>query len=912
MSQPAGKELPSLYNPHGLQAKWYPVWENGGYFSWRHGRVPSAESTKPSEKKENFSIVIPPPNVTGSLHLGHALNHTVMDILTRYQRMRGKASLWIPGTDHAGIATQNVVEKRLAAEGKNRRELGREKFEEQVWTWKAESGGMITHQQRELGESVDWDYERFTMDEGLSFCVRRVFERLYKEGLIYRGERMINWCPKDATALSNIEVEYKESHGKLYYIKYPLKKGQGISEEFLIVATTRPETIPGDEALAVNGLDERYKHLVGKTAVIPILGKEIPVIADDYVDKEFGTGVVKITPAHDPNDFLVAQRHKLPFTNIMTDTAHMNEKAGPYKGLSREECRKQIIADMTTAEQVEKTEDIKHSVGHSYRSGAVVEPRLSTQWFVKVKPLAEEAIKAVKDGRTKFVPQRWENLYFDWLENIEDWCISRQLWWGHRIPAWHCKKCSHITVSENEVNKCEKCGSGDVQQDEDVLDTWFSSGLWPFSTMLGRTAEEVQAQWTGDKPDSEELKLFYPTSVLVTGFDIIFFWVARMMMFALHFMKEVPFKEVYMHGLVRDAQRQKMSKSKGNVVNPLEKMEEYGTDAFRFFLMSILPEGKDIIFDESRLKGYQAFCNKIWNTARYIWMNQPADYTKPEISDVVLSDTDKWLLKEFQATTEKITAALANYRFSEYTQLIYDFIWKTFCDNYIEFAKISLKNEKNAAGARFMLNHIFEKSLQLLHPVMPFITEELYSFWPRKNEKDLIIVSAWPGENDLKVNADLSAADKKVTLLIELISLVRRIRGELSVPPSEKIPAILSLNTETDFFREHEGHIVSLARLSDIKIVTDNNKYAGIRGVLSFGNIWLDMKDKIDISKETQRIQKEIITLEKGLNAVNGKLTNPQFSEKAPVELVNEERAKKESYEIKISELRELQNMLGG
>lgn len=915
MSQPAGKELPSIYNPHGLQAKWYPIWENGGYFSWKHGESNSGNILHTSQKRQpNFSIVIPPPNVTGSLHLGHALNHTIMDILARFHRMKQFATLWIPGTDHAGIATQNVVERMLSAEGKGRKELGRQKFEEKVWEWKAESGGMITHQQRELGESVDWDYERFTMDEGLSFCVRRVFKRLYDEGLIYRGERMINWCPKDATALSNIEVEYRESHGKLIYVKYPLRNDGTFHDEYLLVATTRPETIPGDEALAVHPDDSRYTHLIGKKAVVPVLNREIPIIADTYVDKEFGSGVVKITPAHDPNDFQVAQRHDLPLTNIMTDTAHMNEKAGPYKGLSREECRKKILADMTNLEIIEKSEDIKHSVGHSYRSGAVVEPRLSTQWFVKVQPLAQKAKKAVKEGRTRFVPQRWENLYFEWLENIEDWCISRQLWWGHRIPAWHCTECGHTTVSEANINICEGCKSPKINRDEDVLDTWFSSGLWPFSTMLGRTVEEVQTQWVGKKPDSEEIRNFYPTSVLVTGFDIIFFWVARMMMFALHFMDEVPFREVYMHGLVRDAQRQKMSKSKGNVVNPLEKMEEYGTDAFRFFLMSILPEGKDIIFDESRLKGYQAFCNKIWNTARYIWMNQPSEYEKPDFKKLSFSPTDFWILCEFNKTADKCTSALENYRFAEYTQIMYDFIWKTFCDYYIEFAKISLKNEKTAEAARFTLNHIFEKTLQLLHPVMPFITEELYSYWPRDNESDLIIISRWP-QNELVVNQILAnEKNNKVTLLIELITMIRRIRGELSIPPSEKIPALLELNSESEkgFFEEHLAHLITITRLSSLEIVLKGKNQEGIKGALTFGNIWLNLKDKIDTEKELQRIQKEISSLEKGLSAVNNKLKNPQFAEKAPAELVQEELEKKKTYEAKVHELQELQQMLGG
>lgn len=908
----ARRELDKVYNPKGLQEKWYPRWEKGGYFELK-------EENKKFTPANSYSIVIPPPNVTGSLHLGHALNHTLQDILIRFERMRGKDTLWVPGTDHAGIATQNVVERLLAKEGLRREDLGREKFEERVWQWKAESGGMITHQMRKLGESVAWQRERFTMDEGLSHIVRRVFVELHKEGLIYRGERMINWCPKDKTALSNIEVEHKEINGNLYYVRYPLAKGfSHEGKPYLVVATTRPETILGDEALAIHPDDERYAHLKGARAVVPFIEKEIPIIFDSAVDKEFGTGVVKITPAHDFNDFQTGQRHKLPTTNVMTDSGHMNEKAGVYSGLSREECRKKIIKDLETKDAIEKIDAHKHSVGHSYRSGAVVEPRLSLQWFIDIKPLADKATHAVKSGATEFYPKRWENLFFDWMDKIEDWCISRQLWWGHQIPAWYCVgddhsklECKEPIVAVEKPDACPHCGCKNLEQDTDVLDTWFSSALWPFSTLLPKEPAEIDKAWQDGKvPTSAILDNFYPTSTLVTGFDIIFFWVSRMLMMGMHFMKKAPFKKVLIHSLVRDANRQKMSKSKGNVVNPLEKMDEYGTDAFRFFIISIMPDGKDIIYDESRLKGYQAFCNKIWNTARYILMNTPEDYRIPK--DVpTLSAMDVYVLEELNAAIEKCEKAIEGFHFAEYALTIYDFLWKTFCDQYIEMSKVALRNEAIKEGTLYTLYTVFAAALKILHPVMPFITEELHSFLPDTKENDLLIIAPWP-KVDGEIRKGAHKTQHATEALLAVVAKIRQVRAELSVEPGAKITAYLTLTDSAlvAFFQEHLPFLQSLARLGDVHFTEPKGKM--IRAVIKGGNVYLDLASNIDIEREKARIEKEIQTLEKGRMASESKLASPQFAERAPKELVDAEKAKVTEYNTRLDALAQMLNTLKG
>lgn len=922
----AKRELGPVYNPHGLQEKWYPLWEKQGYFDYHQNTGKSDHELKP---EDCYSIVIPPPNVTGSLHLGHALNHTLQDILIRRQRMRGKAALWVPGTDHAGIATQNVVERLLAQEGIRREDLGREKFEERVWQWKAESGGMITHQMRQLGESVHWQMERFTMDEGLSHIVRRVFVQLYNEGLIYRGERMINWCPKDKTALSNIEVEYKEVGGHLYYVRYPLVGSEYEGKNYLVVATTRPETILGDEALAVHPEDERYQHLRGTKARVPFIDKVIPIIFDTAVEREFGTGVVKITPAHDFNDFQTGMRHKLPLTNVMTDSAHMNELAGPYQGLSREACRKKIVEDLENAGMIEKIEPHKHSVGHSYRSGAIVEPRLSKQWFVKIRPLADKAVQAVQSGATQFYPKRWENLFFDWMGKIEDWCISRQLWWGHRIPAWYCVgddhcqlQCKEPIVAMQKPEKCPHCGSTNLRAEEDVLDTWFSSALWPFSTLMPKEIAEIDkvwpppspspasgGGWSGDfpPPKSHLLDNFYPTSVLVTGFDIIFFWVSRMLMMGMHFMQKTPFEKVVIHSLVRDANRQKMSKSKGNVVNPLEKMEEYGTDAFRFFLISIMPDGKDIIYDESRLKGYQAFCNKIWNTARFILMNTPADYEIPAARPP-LSAIDRYALHELDGAIKKCDEALDGFHFAEYALTIYDFLWKTFCDQYIEMSKIALKEEALKAGALYTLHTAFRAALKLLHPAMPFITEELSSVLPGGAEK-LMIVSAWPKAGEYAA-ANQEEIQNTETLLA-IAAKIRQVRAELSVEPGAKIVVHLVIENaaQISFIREHSPFLAALARLGAVHFEKPVKKmvHAPLRQGI---DIYLDLAESIDVAREKARLEKEMATIEKGRQASLAKLESPQFAERAPAELVAAEKQKLADYNTRLDRIREMLSSL--
>lgn len=900
----AKKELGSVYNPQGLQEKWYPLWEKEGYFDYHKNTGKSDQQLKP---EDCYSIVIPPPNVTGSLHLGHALNHTLQDILIRHQRMLGKAALWVPGTDHAGIATQNVVERLLAKEGKRREDMGREKFEERVWQWKAESGGMITHQQRQLGESVNWDMERFTMDEGLSHIVRRVFVQLYNEGLIYRGERMINWCPKDQTALSNIEVEYKEINGHLYYVRYPLEGAEHDGKRYLLVATTRPETILGDEALAVHPEDERYKHLKNAKAKVPFINKLIPIVFDDSVDKEFGTGVVKITPAHDFNDFATGTRHKLPLTNVMTDSAHMNDLAGPYKGLSREACRKKIVEDLEAAEMIEKIDAHKHSVGHSYRSGAVVEPRLSLQWFVKIRPLADKAVSAVTSGATQFYPKRWENLFFDWMNKIEDWCISRQLWWGHQVPAWYCSDCEGVTVSVADATECAHCKSKNIKRDKDVLDTWFSSALWPFSTLMPQEIAKIDAIWPeGKVPQSEVLKNFYPTSTLVTGFDIIFFWVSRMLMMGMHFMQKTPFEKVIIHSLVRDANRQKMSKSKGNVVNPLEKMDEYGTDAFRFFLISIMPDGKDIIYDESRLKGYQAFCNKIWNTARFILMNTPDAYELPKTAPK-LSAIDEYVLRELDAAIAKCDSALEGFYFADYALAVYDFLWKTFCDQYIEMSKVALKDDALRDGALYTLYTVFRAALRLLHPAMPFITEELASVLPGGDAK-LLTVSAWPMAG---THAPLTAQENHTAVMLELAAKIRQVRAELSVEPGAKITVhvVLEDTKAADFVRSHSAFLVSLARLGEVLFEKPAGKM--IHAVLRKGvEVYLDLAASINIEHEKARLEKEIATIEKGKQAAQAKLDSPQFAERAPAELVEAEKQKLADYNTRLDRVRDMLSSL--
>jgi len=862
-------ELPSSYEPKQVEDKWYRVWEQGKYF---HARE--------DDGKEPYCIVIPPPNVTGNLHMGHALNNTLQDILIRWQRMMGKSALWMPGMDHAGIATQNVVERLLKDEGKTKDDLGREQFEKRVWEWKEKSGGNIQNQLRRLGCSCDWERERFTLDKGLSRAVHTVFATLYKEGLIYQGYRIINWCPRCETALSDIETEYRDLEGHLWHIKYPIAG----TKDFIVVATTRPETMLGDTGVAVNPDDERYKALVGKMVILPLMNREIPVFADHFVDREFGTGLVKVTPAHDPNDFEMGKRHNLGEINILDKNAFINENGGPYKGLSRFDARAKVVEDLEKQGLLVKIEKHMHAVGHCYRCHTIIEPYLSKQWFVKIKPLAEAGIKAVEDGRIRFVPKNWEKTYFEWMYNIRDWCISRQLWWGHRIPAFYCDDCGHITVQVDDPTECEKCKSKNIRQDEDVLDTWFSSGLWPFST-LG---------WPEKTP---ALKKYYPTSVLVTAFDIIFFWVARMIMMGLKFMGDVPFRDVYIHALIRDEQGAKMSKSKGNVIDPLIMMDQYGTDSLRFTLAMLAAQGRDIILSEKRIEGYRTFCNKIWNATRFIMMNLGDGFRERQLDAGELETFDRWILHRLNEAIRATDAALAEYKFNDAAHAIYSFWWHEFCDWYIELTKQRLYDKNAGAGkssdtARQVLFYVLKKSTQLLHPFMPFITEEL---WDKiKGEGDgLIMVSRWP---EARAEFDFAAESAETALFQEVVYRIRNVRGEMNVPPDKRAPVVFKTASESvaSIIRREEVHIKALARVESITL---DAAYApattDASAVMTDLEIYIPLKNLIDFDKERARIDKEIERMRGDLGRVEQKLNNESFIGKAPADVIEREKAKR-------------------
>ena len=860
-------KLPKGYEPHDVENRWYRLWEERGYFH--------ADENSP---KPHYSIVIPPPNVTGVLHMGHALNNTLQDILARFKRMTGHEVLWMPGTDHAGIATQNVVEKQLAKEGKDRHELGREAFVERVWKWREESGGQIINQLKKLGASCDWERERFTMDEGLSKAVREVFVRLHEEGLIYRDNRLINWCPRCHTALSDLEVEHDDKKGHLWHLRYPVQ-GTG---RFLVVATTRPETMLGDTAVAVHPEDERYRDLIGKTVLLPLVNREIPVIADDYVDREFGTGVVKITPAHDFNDFEVGRRHDLPMVNIFDNSGNVNENGGPYAGMERYDARRQVVADLESRGLLEKTEDYPLSVGECYRCKTVIEPYLSLQWYVKVGPLAEEAIKAVQDGRTRIVPEQWEKTYFEWMFNIKDWCISRQIWWGHRIPAWYCDACGELVVSRQDPTECPACGSAELRQDTDVLDTWFSSALWPFSTM-------------GWPDDTETLRKFYPTSCLVTGFDILFFWVARMMMMGLKFMGEVPFREVYIHALVRDAQGQKMSKSKGNVIDPLGVIDEYGADAFRFTLAAFASMGRDIKLSTERIAGYKAFANKLWNAARFALMNlEGFDPAAIDLKNQDLSLADAWILTRLAEATEGATRALEGYRYNEAASILYAFTWNEFCDWYIELVKDDLYGEdpETKHRARSVLFTVLERLLRLLHPLMPFITEEIWQALPGERPVASIMLAAWPTSEGLPVRRE---GEVRMERIMDVIRGIRNIRGEMDVTPGKQIAAALDCKSGDALavVREGEKYIKTLARVNELTYGAgiERPKQAATQ-VAGEVEILVPLAGLIDLEEEEKRLQKEIAKVEKDVTLFEKKLSNEAFVAKAPPEVLEKDRGK--------------------
>lgn len=862
------KELAKGYEPHEVEKRWYSDWETKGYFS--------AAAT--SDKKP-YSIVIPPPNVTGALHMGHALNNTLQDILCRWKRMQGYNVLWMPGTDHAGIATQNVVERQLTAEGKDRHDLGREAFIERVWKWKAESGGQIIGQLKRLGASCDWERERFTMDEGLSKAVRTVFVKLYEDGLIYRDNRLINWCPRCHTALSDIEVEHEDHKGHLWHIRYPVVGEPG---KFVVVATTRPETMLGDTAVAVHPEDERYQALIGKKVMLPLINREIPVVADDYVDREFGTGVVKITPAHDFNDFEVGLRHGLDKINVLDESGIINAAGHQYEGMDRFAARTKIVAELEEAGLLEKIDDHPMSVGGCYRCKTVVEPYLSLQWYVKVAPLAERALDAVKTGKTRILPKQWENTYYDWMENIRDWCISRQIWWGHRIPAWFCDHCDGVTVTMETPTKCSKCGSDELRQETDVLDTWFSSALWPFSTM-------------GWPEQTAQLKTFYPTACLVTGFDILFFWVARMMMMGLHFMNEVPFKDVYIHALVRDAHGNKMSKSKGNVIDPLTIIEQYGTDAFRFTLAAFAAQGRDIKLAEERIAGYRNFCNKVWNAARFTMMNlegfNPAGITLDKLE---LSQGDKWILHRLNETARIVDETLTGYRYNESAMALYQFTWSEFCDWYLELSKQDIYNgtPERKQATQYVLWYVLENLLRLLHPFMPFITEEIWQALPGTKTVPTIMQAPYPAVCS-EISFPQDAADME--RIMAVIGGIRNIRGEMEVPPSKQIAVILSCESEASqlLMKHNESAIISLARVSDLAIGHNIEKPedASIQ-VAGDVQIYVPLKGLVDVAAEEERLLKEIGKIDKEIEMFSKKLESPAFVDRAPADIVAKERQK--------------------
>ncbi len=860
-------ELNKSYEPQQVEQKWFDVWERRGDFH--------ADENSP---KPHYSIVIPPPNVTGVLHMGHALNNTLQDILCRWKRMSGYEVLWMPGTDHAGIATQNVVEKQLAAENKDRHELGREAFVERVWKWREESGGLIINQLKRLGASCDWERERFTMDDGLSKAVREVFVSLYDDGLIYRDNRLINWCPRCHTALSDLEVEHDDKQGSLWHLRYPVKG----ADQFLIVATTRPETMLGDTAVAVHPEDERYRDLIGMNVLLPLTDREIPIIADDYVDMEFGSGAVKITPAHDFNDFEMGKRHDLDFINILDESGVINDNGGSYAGMDRYAARAQVVADLKARDLLETIDAYTNTVGECYRCRTTIEPFMSKQWYVAVKPLAAEAIKVVESGQTKILPQQWEKTYYEWMYNIQDWCVSRQIWWGHRIPAWFCDECGEITVSRDDVSACQHCGSCDIRQETDVLDTWFSSALWPFSTM-------------GWPEQRKTLQKFYPTSCLVTGFDILFFWVARMMMIGTRFMNDVPFKEVYIHALVRDAQGQKMSKSKGNVIDPLTIVDEYGADAFRYTLCAFAAMGRDIKLSTERIGGYRNFVNKLWNASRFALMNlEDFDPAENDLTRLPLSQADQWVLHRYAFAAEEVNRALENYKFNDAASTLYAFTWHEFCDWYIELSKGHLYGDDVDArqSAQIVLYSVLEGLLRMLHPVLPFVTEEIWHALPGDRSVDSVMQAAYP-------QGALTTTDQSVVasmeLVMDVIRAIRNIRGELDVPPGKKIKVVLDCKSEpvVQAIVAGQAYIHSLARVEDLLagVAVERPEQASTQ-VAGDVEVLIPLADLINVAEEEVRLNKEIEKVQKDVGFFEKKLSNQKFVANAPPQVLEKDRGK--------------------
>ena len=858
------------YEPREVEKRWYEFWENEQLFA-----------ADDKGRQAAYSIVIPPPNVTGVLHMGHALNVTMQDILCRYRKLRGDNVLWMPGTDHAGIATQNVVEKKLAREGLDRHQLGREKFIETVWEWRRKYGGAIINQLKRLGAMCDWKRERFTMDEGLSLAVRKVFVDLFHEDLIYRGDRIINWCHRCHTALADLEVDHEDIDGHMYHIRYPFSNS---SSEGLVVATTRPETMLGDTAVAVNPDDERYRNLHAETVILPLMHKTIPIIRDHYVDTGFGTGALKVTPAHDPNDFEIGDRHNLPRIKVIGDDGMMTAEAGKFNGRDRFECRRAVVDELKTEGLLEKIEPYRHSVGHCYRCKTIIEPNLSKQWFIKAKPLAEKAIATVKSGQTRIVPEMWNKTFFDWMYNIKDWCISRQIWWGHQIPAWTCEACGELMVAMEAPEKCTACGDNRLVRETDVLDTWFSSALWPFST-LG---------WPQETP---LLKRFYPTAVLVTGFDILFFWVARMMMMGNHFLGDVPFRDVYVHALVRDETGQKMSKSKGNIIDPVSIIDQYGTDAFRFTLAAFAAQGRDIKMSEKRVEGYRHFVNKLWNAARLTLMHVK---TRHDLNSEELSLADKWILSRLKRSAVSVAEAIDDYQFNDAAATLYQFTWHEFCDWYLEIIKPELYGKEGPRRQNAVMGvlwRVLHDTLILLHPIMPFVTEEI---WHKLPGTDGSIMTAQfpldrPDEADIAVD---SAAETDMGLIINAISGIRNIRGEMNIAPSYALKAIVHTDDPAamELLQEYRAIITNLARLDSFAVLPTGPKpVKSATAILEQASIYVPLEGVVDFNAETRRLEKEMRKIDAELKTVTNKLENENFMTKAPEQIVSQVKIKQKN-----------------
>lgn len=862
------KQLDKVYDPGKVEDRLYQFWVDGGYFH--------AEA---DPEKEPYTIVIPPPNITGQLHMGHALDETLQDILIRFRRMQGRAALWLPGTDHASIATEAKIVAAMAEEGLTKEDLGREKFLERAWDWKRKYGGRIVEQLKKLGSSCDWDRERFTLDEGCNKAVNEVFVRLYEKGLIYRGERIINWCPHCLTSISDAEVEYEENDGSFWHLRYPLSDGSGYIE----LATTRPETLLGDTAVAVHPDDERYRALIGKTVLLPLVNREIPIVADEYVEMDFGTGVVKITPAHDPNDFEVGLRHNLPVINVFTDEAVINENGGKYQGMDRYAARKAIVADLEAGGYLVKVEPMRHNVGHCYRCHTTVEPRVSKQWFVRMEPLAKPAIEAVRNGEIRFIPERFDKIYFNWMENIKDWCISRQLWWGHRIPAYYCADCGEVTVSAETPDRCPKCGGTKLTRDEDTLDTWFSSALWPFSTL-------------GWPEQTEDLKYFYPTNTLVTGYDIIFFWVARMIFSGIEYTGKPPFNTVLIHGIVRDSQGRKMSKSLGNGVDPLVEIEKYGADALRFTLATGNSPGNDMRYIPERVEASRNFANKLWNASRFILMNLPEDQRPAALPDTLALE-DKWVLSQYNRLVAEVTENLDRFEIGVAVQKLYDFIWDVFCDWYIELCKVRLNGDdpQQKAAACDVLTFVMTGVLQLLHPFMPFITEEIWQTLPHEGES--IMVSRWPEFDEALVFAE---EEREFERIIKAIRAVRMRRAEMNVAPSKKAKVCID-TVYTDTFQGGAVFFERLASASSTEVGTGLRLDNALTVITDDAKIYIPLGELIDFEAERARLQKERESVLKDIAFVEAKLNNSGFVSKAPEKVVAAQREQLTRHQEKLS-----------